>query len=117
MNMKNTTQLIGYLGADPIVRETKTEKIYVSFPLSTHEHYKNAKGEKVTKTLWHSIEAYGELAKRVKTFANKGDQVGLSGKLTYKKEKATIVAAEVLFLKKGDCIEKAEKEKGIKEAV
>lgn len=117
MNMENTTQLIGYLGADPMERTTRNEKEYVSFSLATHEHYRNAKGEKVTKTLWHSIEAYGTLGKRVKTFANKGDQVGVAGKLTYKKEKATIVAAEVLFLKKGEQTVRVEKEEEIKEAV
>lgn len=117
MNMENTNQLIGYLGADPLVETTRNGKEYASFSLATHDHYRNAKGEKVTKTLWHSIEAYGTLGKRVKTFANKGDQVGVRGKLTYKKEKAIIVVAEVLFLKKGEHDVRMEKEEVIKEAV
>ena len=101
MNMENSTQLIGYIGNPPTSKLTKNEKSYVEFSLATNEHYKNSSGEKATRTQWHTIEVYGNLAKRVKAFANKGDQVGLNGKLTYRQNKTIIVAAEVLFLKRG----------------
>lgn len=117
MNMDNITQLIGYLGQNPTSKLTKNDKSYVEFSLATHDRYKNAQGKQATKTQWHTIQAYGILAKRVKAFAEKGDQVGLTGKLTYKADKATIVASEVLFLKKSAGITKISKKEEIKEAV
>lgn len=117
MKMENHTQLIGYLGQDPISKLTKNEKEYVEFSLATHDRYKNAQEQQATKTQWHTIQAYGVLAKRVKAFAEKGDQVGLTGKLTYKDNKASIVASEVLFLKKSAAVAKVSKQEELEEAV
>jgi len=52
--------------------------------LATKEVYKNNKGEKVIDTQWHRLIAWGKLAENMGAYLDKGQEVAVSGKITYK---------------------------------
>lgn len=79
--MKNKVQLIGHLGMTPEIRTTENGKKMARMSLATNEHYKNAKGERVTETTWHNIVAWGPAADIVERLLHKGSEVMVEGKL------------------------------------
>jgi len=81
--LKNKVQLIGNLGNAPELRTTKTGKKYARFSIATNEEYKNANGEKVKETQWHSLIAWGGLAEYVEKNLSKGNEVAIDGKLIH----------------------------------
>ena len=81
--MINSATLIGNTGKDPEVRAISSGKKVASFGLATTEHYKNASGEKITKTSWHNIKAWGGLAEIAEKYIKKGQLLYVEGKIDY----------------------------------
>jgi len=81
--MINSATLIGNTGKDPEVRTISSGKKVASFSLATTEHYKNASGEKTTKTSWHNIKAWGGLAEIAEKYIKKGQLLYVEGKIDY----------------------------------
>ena len=79
--LKNKVQLIGHLGSQPEVKNTESGKKLARFSVATNEVYRNAKGEKVTETQWHTLVAWGKVADIAEKFLNKGTEVAIEGKL------------------------------------
>lgn len=79
--LKNKVQLIGNLGNAPEVKTLESGKKMARFSVATSENYRNAKGEKVTETQWHSLVAWGKVAEIVEKFLTKGKEVAIEGKL------------------------------------
>ncbi|HUH45820.1 MAG TPA: single-stranded DNA-binding protein [Arenibacter sp.] len=105
--LKNHVQLIGNVGDEPRITELDGGKKVARFNLATNEHYKNAKGEKVQNTDWHTIVAWGKTAEIVEKFVGKGKEVGVVGKLKARDYTAAdgtkryvteVVADEILLL-------------------
>lgn len=82
--LKNSVNLIGYLGNDPEVVSLDNGAKVAKFSVATSDSYKNAAGEKVEDTQWHNIVAWGKTADIVENYATKGKQVAISGKLTHR---------------------------------
>ena len=82
--LRNKVQLIGNLGTQPEIINLESGKMLAKFTMATNEHYKNAKGEKVTDTQWHNIVAWGKTAQIIEQYLNKGQKVAIEGKLTTK---------------------------------
>ena len=82
--LKNKVQLIGNLGNKPDIRTIDGGKKMAKFRIATSETYKNAKGEKVTETLWHNLVAWGKVADIAEKYLNKGSEVVIEGKLINK---------------------------------
>lgn len=80
-NLRNKVQLIGRLGADPEVKSGAGYGKLAKFNLATDESYKNAKGEKVKETQWHTLTAWGKTAEFVEKYLTKGIEVVVEGKL------------------------------------
>jgi len=80
--LRNKVQLIGNLGTQPEIINLESGKMLAKFTMATNEHYKNAKGEKVTDTQWHNIVAWGKTAQIIEQYLNKGQEVAVEGKLT-----------------------------------
>ena len=53
--LRNKVQLIGNLGNDPEIITLDSGKKLAKFSLATNESYKDASGEKQTKTEWHNL--------------------------------------------------------------
>jgi len=79
--LKNKVQLIGNLGNTPEVKTLESGKKMARFSVATSESYRNAKGEKVTETQWHTLVAWGKVAEIVEKFLTKGKEVAIEGKL------------------------------------
>ena len=78
----NKVILVGRLGKDPEVRYTSSGKAVANFSLATDESYKNNDGEKVKKTEWHNIVAWGPAVENfISPYIHKGDLVYIEGKL------------------------------------
>ncbi len=86
----NKVILIGRLGADPILRETKTGAVVVHFPVATSRRVKPtepAEGEetKVEETQWHRIVAWGRQGETCAEFLKKGQKVYVEGSILSRK--------------------------------
>ncbi|MFD1094353.1 single-stranded DNA-binding protein [Salegentibacter chungangensis] len=80
--LRNKVQLIGHVGSEPEIVNLESGKKLAKFSIATNEHYKNAKGEKVTDTQWHNVVAWGKTADLIESYVPKGKEVGIEGKLT-----------------------------------
>lgn len=76
----NKVMLIGILGRDPETRQAGSSSV-CQFSVATSESYKNQQGEKVEKTEWHTIVAWGRLGEICQQYLRKGSKVYLEGKL------------------------------------
>ena len=82
--LRNRVQLIGRLGQDPEVKQTKNGRTLARFSLATTEVYKNSHGERQEETQWHPIVVWGERAETVSKYLRKGKEVALEGKLVHR---------------------------------
>jgi len=83
-NICNQVQLIGRLGAKPEMIKLENGNSLAKMTLATNEYYRNKNGEKVTDTQWHKLIAWGKLAENMHAYLEKGQEVAISGKITYK---------------------------------
>ncbi|MGV0848222.1 single-stranded DNA-binding protein [Empedobacter falsenii] len=82
--LRNKVQLIGNVGSNPEVKTLENEKKLAKFSLATNESYTNSKGEKVQQTTWHNLVAYGPIVNVIEKHVEKGKQLAVEGKLTYR---------------------------------
>ena len=80
--LMNSVQLIGNVGQEPEFKSLDSGQKLVKFSLATNDYYKDKNGEKVKKTEWHNVVAWGNLAENMDKFLSKGNQVAVKGKLT-----------------------------------
>ncbi len=107
--IRNQVQLIGNLGKKPEIKTFGTDKKVATFSLATSDYYFDSKGEKKEQTQWHNIAVWGKQANVVEKFLDKGMQIAVSGKITYrqyddkdgnKKYFTEIIASDFIFLDK-----------------
>jgi single-strand DNA-binding protein len=79
--MINKAILVGRLGADPEVRYTPDGAMVTNFRIATDEQWKDKNGEKVQRTEWHKIVAFGKLAEICGKYLVKGKLVYLEGRI------------------------------------
>ncbi|MCD6582912.1 MAG: single-stranded DNA-binding protein [Desulfuromusa sp.] len=77
----NKVILVGNLGKDPELRYTPSGTAVVTFSLATTERYKDRDGNKQTKTEWHNIVAWRQLAEICGKYLHKGKQIYVEGKI------------------------------------
>lgn len=103
--LRNSVRLVGRVGNTP---ETKTfdNSTKVTLSLATSDFYYNDKKEKIETTQWHNIVAWGKTAELIQKYVEKGKEIAVEGKLTYrtyedkegvKRSITEIVINEVLF--------------------
>jgi single-strand DNA-binding protein len=119
MSKTNSVRLIGHLGQDPKLVSNGENSSVVSFSIATNETYKDAQGNKATRTEWHNIVAFGRVANLIIQYCKRGEFIMLNGRLqtrqyTNKEGQqryvTEIIAEEILFLggKKSDGTSSAE---------
>lgn len=95
--MKNTVILIGRITKDIELRSTKSGTDVVKFTLAVPRDYKNADG--VYETDFVGITAYKNGAKYLNEYAQKGDLVGIKGRINtgkYEKDGETKYIQEII---------------------
>ncbi|MBD3636954.1 MAG: single-stranded DNA-binding protein [Crocinitomicaceae bacterium] len=80
-NLRNKVQLIGHTGQTPEIISFENGNKLAKMSLATNEFYKNAKGEKVKETQWHSIFCWGPTADIFEKYVKKGQEIAVEGKL------------------------------------
>lgn len=75
----NKVILVGRLGKDPEAKFIPSGKKVVRFSLATDENWKNAAGEKQSRTEWHNIVVWDKLADICEQYLVKGRMVYLEG--------------------------------------
>jgi len=79
--MVNKVILIGRLGRDPEVAYTPDGTMVTKFTLATDEQWKDKNGEKVQRTEWHRVVAWGKLAEICGNYLVKGKLVFVEGRI------------------------------------
>ena len=110
-NLRNKVQLIGRLGQAPEIISFENGNKLAKFSMATNDYYKNAKGEKVEETQWHSLFCWGTKADIVEKYITKGKEIAVEGKLitrSYetkegeKRYRTEIKVEEILLLGSGN---------------
>lgn len=79
--LRNKVQLIGNLGSNPEIISFENGNKLAKMSLATNDYYKNAKGEKVEETQWHSLIAWGKTAEIIEKYVSKGQEIAIEGKI------------------------------------
>jgi len=82
--LRNQVQLIGFLGKDPEIKTLETGKKVAKLNIATNESYTDAQGQKVENTSWHTVTFFGKSAEIAEKYLQKGKEVAISGKLSYR---------------------------------
>lgn len=99
--------IVGNLGRDPEMRFTPSGQAVCSFSVGVNEQYTNSTGEKVKKTAWFRVQAWGKQAEICNQYLKKGSMVLVDGRLDFnpatgapktweKSDKSTGTAFEVV---------------------
>lgn len=81
----NKVILVGNLGKDPELRYTPSGAAVANFSIATTESYKDRDGNRQSKTEWHNIVVWRQLAEICGKYLHKGKQVYIEGKLQTRK--------------------------------
>ena len=107
--LRNKVQLIGNLGNDPEIITLESGKKLAKFSLATNENYKDANGDKQTKTDWHNVVAWNNTADIIEKYVTKGKEIAIEGRLANrswddkdgnKRYSTEVVANELLMFSK-----------------
>ena len=83
----NKVILVGNLGADPEIRQTKDGKPIANLRIATSESWKDRNtGERRERTEWHRVVIFNEgLTRVVEQYVKKGSKVYIEGQLQTRK--------------------------------
>lgn len=78
----NKAIIIGTLGRDPETRYLPNGNYVATLSIATDESYNDKQtGQKVEKTEWHRVTAFGKLAEIISQYLTKGSKAYIEGKL------------------------------------
>ena len=92
----NKLILVGNVGRDPEVHETKTGRKVAHFSLATNR-FPNEAGEE--RTDWHRLTLWGKLAQFAEDYIKVGDRIFVEGRVeydSYERDGVTIPSSEVI---------------------
>jgi single-strand DNA-binding protein len=107
MTVRNSITLIGNVGQLPITKTLPSGTRVIEFSLATNDSYRNRDGEKIQRTEWHSIKAYGKVVDVLERYVSRGSSLAITGTLRYNKwtdkydqvrNSAEIILEEFTFL-------------------
>ncbi|MBU4352898.1 MAG: single-stranded DNA-binding protein [Nanoarchaeota archaeon] len=78
----HTTIIVGNLGKDPEMRYTPSGQAVTSFSVAVNDDYTSNNGEKVKRTIWYRVSAWGKQAEICNQYVKKGSKVLVEGRLT-----------------------------------
>ena len=81
----NKVIILGRVGKDPEVKYAASGSAIANLTVATSESWNDKQGDKVEKTEWHRISAFGRLAEIMGEYLKKGSQVYIEGKLQTRK--------------------------------
>lgn len=78
----HTIVIAGNLGRDPEMRFTPSGQAVTNFSIAVNESFTNNNGEKVKRTIWFRITAWGKQAEICNQYLKKGRMVLVEGRIT-----------------------------------
>lgn len=82
----NRVSLLGHVGKAPQFYQTDTGDAYARFSVATQESWKDAQGQKQTRTQWHPVVVFSRgLVEIARKHLNKGAYVLVEGMLHHRK--------------------------------
>jgi single-strand DNA-binding protein len=79
---KNYVSLIGFVGQQPELRQTKkSNKDVTSFGIALNESWTDKRGKKMEETTWVKIRAWNRLAEIAAEYLDKGSLIEVEGKI------------------------------------
>jgi single-strand DNA-binding protein len=78
----HTVIIAGNLGRDPEMRYTPEGKAVTSFSVAVNDDYTNNNGERIKRTIWVRVSAWGKQAETCNQYLKKGSKVLVEGRLT-----------------------------------
>lgn len=78
----HTVILAGNLGRDPEMRYTPAGQAVTNFSVAVNDDYTNNNGERVKRTIWVRVSAWGKQAENCNQYLKKGSKVLVEGRLT-----------------------------------
>lgn len=81
----NLVQLTGHLGRDVDLKYSQSGNSVANLSVATDESYTDRGANKVTRTEWHRMVAYGRTAENCASFLTKGSLVYVEGSLQTRK--------------------------------
>jgi len=79
--MYHTIIFIGNLGRDPEMRYTPTGQAVTSFSVAVNDSYTSNTGERIPRTIWFRVSAWGKQAEVANQYLKKGAKVLVEGRL------------------------------------
>ena len=83
MNTNNFINLIGRVGQAPTRRNFDNGGSVLELSLATNDNYKDRAGNRVERTQWHRVKAFGPVVDVLERYVSKGDQLSVVGTLRY----------------------------------
>lgn len=84
LKSNNSVQLVGHLGKDVVLTAFENGNKKATAIIATNDFYTSRTGEKVKNTAWHKIIAWGKTAESLASNVQKGAEIAIHGKLTYR---------------------------------
>ena len=78
----HTIIITGNLGGDPEMRYTPSGQAVTNFSVAVNESYTNSNGERIKKTIWFRVSAWGRQAETCNQYLKKGRSVLVEGRMT-----------------------------------
>lgn len=91
----NKVILVGHVGRDPEIRETKTGKKVAHFSLATNRRVNGGEEE---RTEWHRLTLWNALAQLAEDWIQTGDRIYVEGRVeydSYERDGVTIPSVEI----------------------
>jgi single-strand DNA-binding protein len=73
--------IAGHLGRDPEMKYTPTGQTVTSLSVAVSDDYNSKEGERVKRTIWFRVNAWGKLAETCNEYLAKGRKVLVEGRL------------------------------------
>jgi single-strand DNA-binding protein len=85
----NRASLIGFIGQDAAIKQSRNNKQFATFSLATSDYWKDKQsGDFKSESQWHHVTVFNEkLIEVVKQNGKKGARVYVEGKIKYRKYK------------------------------
>ncbi len=78
----HTIVIAGNLGRDPEMRYTPSGQAVTNFSIAVNESFTSNNGERIKRTIWFRITAWGKQAEICNQYLKKGRMVLVEGRLT-----------------------------------
>jgi single-strand DNA-binding protein len=79
--MFQTIIIAGHLGRDPEMRYTPSGQAVTNFSVAVSDNYTNSNGERIERTIWFRISAWGKQAEICNQYVKKGSKVLVEGRM------------------------------------